>query len=455
MRYVAELRASPVAIATDAANRQHYEVPAAFFERVLGPRLKYSAACWPEGVTPSRTPRRRCCALTVRARAARATGSDILELGCGWGSLSLYMAERFPGARITAVSNSHGAAPLHRRRRAERAGSRNVEVVTADINDFALDRRFDRVVSVEMFEHVRNYEALLERVAAVAGARRRCCSCTSSRTASSPIPTRSRDATDWMARHFFTGGQMPSRRPAPLLPARPATASTHWGVDGTPLREDEQGLAREHGRAATAILLPSSRPPTAPRTARAWWTRWRVFFMACAELFGYRRRTRVDGLALPVRHQSTVTEAGGRAVAAGFRILSRSPVSCINIRGTTMRLQVPRRVLSFSAILCAVLTAALAAQTTARKPAAGRRTPPTAPQAPPATPYTTGTWDADKLGNHRVVLDVPVAANAGPRAHSRGGGATPAPKEEPDPDRRDDGNARRESRPRVDHPRRG
>jgi cyclopropane-fatty-acyl-phospholipid synthase len=283
MRYVAELRSSPVAIETDSANRQHYEVPAAFFEAVLGPRLKYSCAWWPEGVTTLEAAEEAMLALTVE-RARLGDGQQVLELGCGWGSLTLYMAERFPNSRITAVSNSHGQRRFIEDR-ARTRGLTNVEVMTSDINDLALDRRFDRVVTVEMLEHVRNYEALLERVA--------------SWTAPDAFlfvhifthrefayPYEVRDATDWMAQHFFTGGQMPSDHLLLYFQQHVALVD-HWRVDGRHYEKTSNAWLANMDR-QRATLLPLFAATYGPSEVRRWWTRWRVFFMACAELFGYR-----------------------------------------------------------------------------------------------------------------------------------------------------------------------
>ena len=99
------MKRSPIALRTESANAQHYEVPAAFFERVLGPRMKYSSAFYPDGCSNLAAAEENMLRLTCD-RARLTDGQDILELGCGWGSLTLWMAEQFPNSRITAVSNS-------------------------------------------------------------------------------------------------------------------------------------------------------------------------------------------------------------------------------------------------------------------------------------------------------------------------------------------------------------
>jgi cyclopropane-fatty-acyl-phospholipid synthase len=302
-RYLEDLRTSPIAIATGAANRQHYEVPAPFFEAVLGRRLKYSCGYWPEGVETLDEAEEAMLALTVE-RARVADGQRILELGCGWGSLALYVAERFPGSHVTAVSNSHGQRRFIEARARER-GLANVTVITADMNEFDPrgggvagptpgDAGFDRIVSVEMFEHLRNYETLLARVAAwLAPAGLLFVHIFTHCEFAYPYTVR--DATDWMAQHFFTGGQMPSDDLL-LQFQRDVTLVDRWRVSGTHYEKTSNAwLARMDRRRST--LLPLMAGTYGDAETLRWWTRWRVFFMACAELFGYR-----DGREWMVSH---------------------------------------------------------------------------------------------------------------------------------------------------------
>ncbi|MEM7349379.1 MAG: cyclopropane-fatty-acyl-phospholipid synthase family protein [Acidobacteriota bacterium] len=280
---IRQLRDSPIALHTDTANEQHYELPSAFFERVLGRHLKYSAGYWPDGCHELDESEAAMLELTVE-RADLADGQRILELGCGWGSLSLFMAQRFPQASILAVSNSASQRRFILERAAQR-GLANLEVRTADVNDLTLDRRFDRVVSVEMFEHVRNYPRLMGRIAywlEPAGTLFVHIFC----HRSVAYPFEDRGPSDWMARHFFTGGLMPS---ADLLIQlqEPFELEHRWLVDGRHYqRTCEAWLARmDAGREAIEPILAGVYGDDA---SRRWWSYWRVFFMACAELFGYR-----------------------------------------------------------------------------------------------------------------------------------------------------------------------
>lgn len=280
--FIDELRCGPVAVATGDANAQHYELPAGFFRLMLGPRLKYSACLW-DGADGLARAEEAMLDLTCR-RAAIEDGQDILELGCGWGSLTRWMAERYPRCRIVAVSNS-ASQRRYIEARCAAEGLGNVSVVTADMNTFDAGRAFDRVVSVEMFEHMRNWEELLRRVRGWLrddGALFLHVFC--HREHAYGFADAATD--DWMGRYFFTGGIMPCSG-LPFHFQRDLLVRQHWWVDGRHYaRTLRAWLARlDADRAGALDIL---REHYGPGEARRWLGRWRIFLLACAELFGYR-----------------------------------------------------------------------------------------------------------------------------------------------------------------------
>lgn len=276
------LREAPLALLPEKANEQHYELPAEFFTGVLGPHRKYSCCWWPEGVQTLEQAEAAALAETC-ARAGLADGQRILELGCGWGSLSLWMAEHFPRAHITAVSNSHSQRLFITAEAAAR-GLGNLEVITCDFNDFETGERFDRVVSVEMFEHLRNWPRAFSHVARWLKPQGRFFMHVFVHR-EAPYPFEARDASDWMSRHFFSGGMMPSDDLA-LRCQDDLRLLQHWRWDGRHYaRTSAAWLARMDARRAT--LMPLLVAVYGERDAPVWWTRWRLFFISVEELFGY------------------------------------------------------------------------------------------------------------------------------------------------------------------------
>lgn len=279
-----DLRSSPIAIATDAANEQHYELPPAFFAAHLGPHLKYSCCLYPQG-NESLAAAERAMLECYMQRAGLADGQDILELGCGWGSLSLWLAERFPQSRITALSNSHGQREFIEARAAER-GLQNLRVFTGNIVgfEFPQESHFDRVVSIEMFEHMKNYGLLLAKVARwMRDDARLFVHVFAHRHLAYHFQVQ--DSSDWMSRYFFTGGTMPSA--ALFLNFQDDLRVTQqWWVDGRHYERTAQQWL-EALDAVRSKVMPLLVETYGPDQAPIWFQRWRMFYMAVGELFGF------------------------------------------------------------------------------------------------------------------------------------------------------------------------
>ena len=281
-RFAAERSVGPIAIATGDANAQHYEVPTEFYRLVLGKHLKYSSAWFEPGQTSLDDAEARMLAI-YGERALLAPGQRVLELGCGWGSLSLWMARHFPESQITGVSNSRTQKEWIDAQ-AHREGLTNLSIITADMNVFKAPGVFDRIVSVEMFEHMRNWHALLSNVSGWLedDGRLFIHIFTHHRYA---YPYDVADRSDWMAEYFFTGGIMPSDRLIYEF-ADLVTVEDHWQVSGTHYQKTAEAWLANMDR-HRAEIWPIFERTYGTAHARRWWVRWRVFFMACAELWGY------------------------------------------------------------------------------------------------------------------------------------------------------------------------
>jgi cyclopropane-fatty-acyl-phospholipid synthase len=282
-RFLQSMATAEAAPMPHLANAQHYEVPAEFFNLVLGPHRKYSCAWWP-GTTPDLEQAEIAALTTTCQRAHIADGQRVLELGCGWGSLTLWIAERHPSTHITGVSNSCSQRAWILEE-ASRRGLSNITVVTADMNDFKPEQSFDRVVSVEMFEHMRNWRLLFNRVQHwlnPSGQFFLHVFC----HRSSPYAFVDEGPADWMSRYFFSGGMMPSDD-LPLRFQEDLRLVQRWRWAGTHYQKTANAWLQnlDRNRAKVFPLLVAT---YGEQAAAQWLQRWRIFFMACAETFGYR-----------------------------------------------------------------------------------------------------------------------------------------------------------------------
>jgi cyclopropane-fatty-acyl-phospholipid synthase len=288
------LKTSPIAINTAEANQQHYEVPAAFYKYCLGKHLKYSCGYWKPGVTSLDQAEQDMLDLTC-SRAELRDGQQVLELGCGWGSLSLFMATRYPASRFTVVSNSHSQKEYIDGQARER-GLQNLRVITADMNNFGpgaqtdgnalLPASFDRVVSVEMFEHMRNYQRLMERISSFLKQDGRLFVHIFSHTERAYL-FEVRADNDWMSKYFFTGGIMPSDHLL-LYFNDHLSIERHWRVSGMHYaRTAEAWLRNMDGHRAQ--IMPILEKTYGKDQSVKWWAYWRLFYLACAELWSFRQ----------------------------------------------------------------------------------------------------------------------------------------------------------------------
>lgn len=280
--YIEELSKSPIALQTQKANDQHYEVPTSLFQYMLGKRLKYSCCYWPEGVDDLNHAEEAMLKLYCE-RAGIKEGMNILELGCGWGSLSLYMAELFPGSKITAISNSK-LQREHIEEEIRKKGLKNLKVITSDVSNFTSDETFDLVISIEMFEHMRNYELLMKKISQwLKPEGKLFIHIFCNRQYSYLFETK--DDTDWMASNFFSGGQMPSNDLL-LNFQKDLHIEKHWCVDGThyakTLRAWLKLLDSNQAKINEIIIDHYGK-----EESNIWFNRWRMFLLGCEASFNY------------------------------------------------------------------------------------------------------------------------------------------------------------------------
>ena len=280
--FIEAMNNSVIAPLTDKANEQHYEVPAEFFVQALGENLKYSSCYWKDSTSDLYQAERDALALTCD-HAKLKDGQDILELGCGWGSLTLWMAEQYPSSNITAVSNS-ASQRKYIQGRAQQRGLENIEVITCDMNDFSIAKNFDRIVSIEMFEHMRNYRLLFKNVKSWLKPDGKFLMHVFVHR-STPYAFEAVDETDWMSRFFFSGGIMPSDD-LPLFFQEHLKINQRWHWSGTHYQKTASAWLQNMD-ASKQSIWPVLEQTYGEENAQQWWMRWRVFFMACEELFGY------------------------------------------------------------------------------------------------------------------------------------------------------------------------
>jgi cyclopropane-fatty-acyl-phospholipid synthase len=282
LAYIQSLKNSPIAVHTEAANEQHYEVPSDFYKYVMGYRMKYSSGYWPKSDTSFAESEDAMLNLSFD-RAEIEDGMSVLDLGCGWGSVSLTLAEKYPKCKVTGVSNSSTQKQFIDSE-AKRRGLKNLEIITKDMNHFKISKKFDRIISVEMLEHMKNYELLFEKLSTFLKPKGKFfIHIFTHKTFAYPFEVI--DETDWMAKYFFTGGQMPSDDLF-LYFQKNFKIENHWRLSGTHYQKtSEAWLANMYKNEEAIKKIFAETYGT--EQATKWWVYWKVFFMSCAELFGY------------------------------------------------------------------------------------------------------------------------------------------------------------------------
>jgi cyclopropane-fatty-acyl-phospholipid synthase len=284
--FLTELRQSPIAIETEAANEQHYELPPVFFDTVLGKRRKYSSGLWQAGCTTLDAAEEAMLHLYAE-RAELRNGQRMLDLGCGWGSLSLWLAEHYPASQIVGLSNSNNQR-LWIMAEAERKGLHNLTILTGNIVDVEMPEDlagFDRICSIEMMEHMKNYARLFEKLSRWMTPEGKLFVHIFTHHAM-PYHFEDNGPNDWLTRYFFSGGTMPSHDL--LLHFQDhLTLEQQWAVNGQ--HYEKTANAWLHNMDANrASLWPLIQATYGKYQAGRWWQYWRIFFMACAELWGYK-----------------------------------------------------------------------------------------------------------------------------------------------------------------------
>mgnify|MGYP006280431995 FL=1 len=277
------LENSPIAIHTDLPNVQHYEVPPAFFQLVLGDRLKYSCCLWPEGVDTLEEAEESMLELTCQ-RGDLKDGMTVLDLGCGWGSLSLWIAENYPACRVLALSNSRDQIGFILDQ-ARARGYQHLQAQVMDVNQLELNQTFDRVFSIEMFEHMKNYRLLMGKISRLLSPQGKLFVHLFSHRLFA-YEYDAEDENNWMAQTFFTGGTMPSDDLL-LHYQQQLQLLNHWRVSGIHYQRTLRAW-RERMESRRELVREVLAGTYGPEQVQRWWCNWRLFFLACEETWGYR-----------------------------------------------------------------------------------------------------------------------------------------------------------------------
>tara|TARA_A100001015_G_C15021080_1_gene728030 strand:- start:1886 stop:2920 length:1035 start_codon:yes stop_codon:yes gene_type:complete len=284
--WVSSLKKSPIALVPEKANEQHYEVPPLFFKYCLGPNLKYSSGYWPDHISTLEESELAMLELSCE-RAKIEDGNTILELGCGWGSLTCFMAKKYTNSQITAVSNS-----IDQRKyileRCTKNNIKNVKVITADMNDFEIQDKFDNVISIEMFEHMRNYKKLLSKISNFLNEKGSLFIHIFSHEFLT-YPFENEGDGDWMAREFFSGGMMPSHNLL-LYFQDDLKIDQVWRLSGTHYEKTSLAWLNEMDK-NKRYIIEIFKETYGEKNARIWFQRWRIFYLSCEQLFGYNNGT--------------------------------------------------------------------------------------------------------------------------------------------------------------------
>ena len=281
-KFLKEASSGEIAVHTDDANNQHYEVDSEFFQYCLGKNLKYSSCYWDENTSSLDQAEDNMLELYCK-RADVKDGMDILDIGCGWGSLSLFLANKYPNANITGISNS-SSQKLFIDKEASKRNLRNLKIITSDINDFKSSKKFDRIISIEMFEHTKNSKKLLDSIDSWLNPKG-CFFMHDFAHKNNPYYFDKDQNNAWMAKYFFTGGMMPNHNLFRDLESN-LNYQKSWMLSGTHYEKTSNAWLNkmDHNREKILTLFKEN---SDIKTAKRNFHFWRLFFIACAEIFGY------------------------------------------------------------------------------------------------------------------------------------------------------------------------